>query len=430
MRLVVSEIRKDFHRRSRSRGEGDRPALNGVSLAIGDGDFFTLLGPSGCGKTTLLRCIAGLEVPDSGEIRLGDQVLFSSSKRVNIPPNRRNFGMVFQSYAIWPHLDAAGNVAYPLTVGPRRRLYSRVEVDRRVAELLDLIQIGHLARRKATMLSGGEQQRLAVARALVMEPPVLLLDEPLSNLNSRLRQDLRVELMRVQKTLGLTSVYVTHDQSEALAMSSSVAVMRDGAIEQIGTPEEAYDFPRTRFVASFLGSANLLEARVAAVRGADAEHGSNCFRFEVETRWGAPFAAFGRVPFAAGDKVTASRAPGRRAAHVMPRWLRSFLRAMGRHGGDGPVFGRCGRVPAQGRRPPAAGPVRSEPAIQERRSGSDRASGQGLRDCRRLTAGETDRAGRNIDLSDQALGETRVNQRWEEPCGSGKAVRGRTMGAV
>jgi iron(III) transport system ATP-binding protein len=309
MRLVVSELRKDFHRRAKSRGENDRPALNGVSLSIEDGDFFTLLGPSGCGKTTLLRCIAGLEVPDGGEIRLGHTVLFSSSARVNVPPNRRGLGMVFQSYAIWPHLDAAANVAYPLTVGARRRRYSRAEVDRRVAELLDLIQIGHLAKRKATMLSGGEQQRLAVARALVMEPPVLLLDEPLSNLDSRLRQELRVELIRLQKTLGLTSVYVTHDQSEALAMSSSVAVMREGVIEQLGTPEESYDYPRTRFVASFLGSANLLKARVIAVRNAGVENGTECFRFEVATEWGAPVTAFGRVPFAAGDEVTAAVRP-------------------------------------------------------------------------------------------------------------------------
>jgi iron(III) transport system ATP-binding protein len=309
MRLVVSELSKDFHRGAKSRGESDHPALSGISLTIEDGSFFTLLGPSGCGKTTLLRCIAGLEVPDSGEIRLGDTVLFSSSTRVNVPPNRRGLGMVFQSYAIWPHLDAAGNVAYPLTVGGRRRLYSRAEVGRRVTELLELIQIGHLAKRKATMLSGGEQQRLAVARALVMEPPVLLLDEPLSNLDTRLREDLRVELIRLQRTLGLTSVYVTHDQSEALAMSSSVAVMRHGVIEQLGTPEESYDYPRTRFVASFLGSANLLEARVVAVRSGGTEHGAECFRFEVETDWGAPVAAFGRVPFIAGDRVTVAVRP-------------------------------------------------------------------------------------------------------------------------
>ena len=309
MRLVVTELKKDFRREAKGRSESDRPALDGVSLTVEEGAFFTLLGPSGCGKTTLLRCIAGLEVPDSGEIRLGDNVLFSSATRVNVSPNRRNLGMVFQSYAIWPHLDVAGNVAYPLTVGARRRLYSRAEVDQRVKALLELIQIGHLARRKATTLSGGQQQRLAVARALVMEPPVLLLDEPLSNLDTRLREDLRVELIRLQKTLGVTSVYVTHDQSEALAMSSSIAVMKDGIIEQLGTPQESYDYPRTRFVASFLGSANLLEAKVVTVQSTGMEHGAECFRFEVETNWGAPITAFGRVRLAAGTGVTAAVRP-------------------------------------------------------------------------------------------------------------------------
>jgi len=217
--------------------------------------------------------------------------------------------MVFQSYAIWPHLDAAANVAYPLTVGARRARYSRAEVDRRVTKLLDLIRIGHLAKRKSTMLSGGEQQRLAVARALVMEPPVLLLDEPLSNLDTRLREDLRVELIRLQKTLRFTSVYVTHDQAEALAMSSIVAVMRDGMLEQIGTPQESYDYPRTRFVASFLGSANLLRARVAEVRSGGTENGAECYRFEVKTEWGAPITAFGRVRFSAGEPVTVAVRP-------------------------------------------------------------------------------------------------------------------------
>jgi iron(III) transport system ATP-binding protein len=309
MRLVVNELKKDYHRGAKSRSDSDGPAVNGISLTIEDGDFFTLLGPSGCGKTTLLRCIAGLEVPDGGEIRLGDTVLFSSSGRINVPPNQRRLGMVFQSYAIWPHLDVAGNVGYPLTVGERRRLYSRAEVDRRVAELLALIQIGHLAKRKATMLSGGQQQRVAVARALVMEPPVLLLDEPLSNLDTSLRQDLRVELIRLQKTLGFTAVYVTHDQSEALAMSSSVAVMRDGAVQQLGTPVETYDYPRTRFVAAFLGAANLLEGSVVATQSEGIEHGAECFRFEVETDWGAPITAFGRIAFAVGDRVTAAVRP-------------------------------------------------------------------------------------------------------------------------
>jgi len=309
MRLVVIELRKDYHRGAKGRSESEVPALNGISLTIEDGDFFTLLGPSGCGKTTLLRCIAGLEVPDSGEIRLGDQVLFSSSTGINVPPNRRGLGMVFQSYAIWPHLDVAHNVGYPLTVGARRKLYSAAEVERRVDELLRLIQIGHLAKRKATMLSGGQQQRVAVARALVMQPPVMLLDEPLSNLDTRLRQDLRVELIRLQKMLGFTSVYVTHDQSEALAMSSSVAVMRDGAVEQLGTPEETYDYPRTRFVAAFLGSANLLAARVVAVRSTEMERGAERFLFELQTDWGAPITAYGRAAFAPGDRVTAAVRP-------------------------------------------------------------------------------------------------------------------------
>ena len=305
MKLVIEGLRKDYHRGARRRGEGDKPALNGVSLAIEDGAFFTLLGPSGCGKTTLLRCIAGLEVPDDGEICLGDRVLFSSARGINVPPNRRGLGMVFQSYAIWPHMDVSENVAYPLTVRGRRGTYSRANIDRRVAELLDVIQIAHLAKRKATMLSGGQQQRLAVARALVMEPPVLLLDEPLSNLDTRLREDLRVELTSIQERLGVTSIYVTHDQSEALAMSSSLAVMRDGVIEQRGTPEELYDYPRTRFVASFLGAANLIEARVRSVDNGEAD----LFGFSVETAWGARFDAVGRVPFDPGDRVSAALRP-------------------------------------------------------------------------------------------------------------------------
>ena len=313
MKLVVEDLRKDYHRLARRRGEDDRPALDGVSLAIEDGAFFTLLGPSGCGKTTLLRCIAGLEIPDGGEIRLGERILFSSARGINVPPNRRDLGMVFQSYAIWPHMDVSENVAYPLTVRGRRGTYCRADIDRRVAELLDVIQIAHLAKRKATLLSGGQQQRLAVARALVMEPPVLLLDEPLSNLDTRLREDLRVELTRIQERLGVTSIYVTHDQAEALAMSSSLAVMRDGAIEQRGTPEELYDYPRTRFVASFLGAANLIEARVRSVDNGD----TDLYRFGAETVWGARFDAVGRVPFKPGDRVSAALRP--EGMQVVPR---------------------------------------------------------------------------------------------------------------
>jgi iron(III) transport system ATP-binding protein len=298
MRLAVTDLSKDYR-------TGAAPALAGVSFTVEEGQFFTLLGPSGCGKTTLLRCIAGLEVPDAGEIRLGDRVIFSSTGRIDVPPNRRGLGMVFQSYAIWPHMDVAQNVAYPLTVRARRKAYSRAEVERRVGDLLDLIQIRHLAGRKATLLSGGQQQRLALARALVMEPPVLLLDEPLSNLDTRLREDLRVELIRLQRSLGVTSLYVTHDQSEALSMSSAIAVMCDGRIEQRGTPEELYDFPRTCFVASFLGAANLLKVRVLSRSFRDAA----TFRFDVQTEWGARFAAVGRLPFDAGAEAVAAIRP-------------------------------------------------------------------------------------------------------------------------
>jgi iron(III) transport system ATP-binding protein len=304
MKLTVTELRKDFYRRVGLSAEATRPALNGISMTVEEGDFFTLLGPSGCGKTTLLRCIAGLELPDSGEIRLGDQILFSSSKGINVPPHRRGLGMVFQSYAIWPHMDVAANVAYPLTVRSQRGKYSKADIDRRVGDILDLVQIGHLAQRKATALSGGQQQRLALARALIMEPRVLLLDEPLSNLDAQLREDLRLELVRLQRKLGVTSVYVTHDQSEALVMSSGIAILREGNFEQVGEPEALYDYPRTRFVASFLGSANLLPVRILT-----ATHTEKWQRFEAETAWGARFTAFGQVPVAPGALATASIRP-------------------------------------------------------------------------------------------------------------------------
>jgi iron(III) transport system ATP-binding protein len=308
MKLTIAELRKDYHR-SRSRGATDRPALDGVSLTIEQGDFFTLLGPSGCGKTTLLRCIAGLELPDSGEIRLDDRVLFSSATGTNVPPNKRGLGMMFQSYAIWPHMDVTGNVAYPLTVGHSRRTYSRRDIEKRVAEILDLVQIGHLADRRATMLSGGQQQRLALARALIMQPPLLLLDEPLSNLDTRLREDLRTELVRLQRQLGVTAVYVTHDQSEALMMSSSVAILRDGRVEQVGLPEALYDYPRTKFVASFLGSANLLPVHILSRHESEPAHGEKCFRFEARTAWDARFTAFGRSPIECGASAVAAIRP-------------------------------------------------------------------------------------------------------------------------
>jgi iron(III) transport system ATP-binding protein len=237
-------------------------AVREASLTIPEGRFFTLLGPSGSGKTTLLRSIAGLEHPTRGEVVAGDTVVYSSARGVFVPPGRRGFGMVFQSYAIWPHMNVFGNVAFPLRFGRER--VARAEVERRVLEVLAALQLAHLRERAATDLSGGQQQRLALARALVMKPRLLLLDEPLSNLDARLREQMRFELKRLQRELRITTLYVTHDQSEALALSHRVGVMNEGRLEQIGTPREIYERPANRFVAGFIGSANFLPGTVAA----------------------------------------------------------------------------------------------------------------------------------------------------------------------
>ena len=234
-------------------------AVKGVSLDVREGQLFTFLGPSGCGKTTLLRCIAGLEQPDSGEIVIAGKPLFSSSRNVEVPANQRGLGMVFQSYAIWPHMNVFKNVAFPLTVRSRKPRLPKREVKERVERVLAVVHLDHLAGRQATQLSGGQQQRLALARALVMQPPVLLLDEPLSNLDAKLRDEMRFELKRLQEELGITTLYVTHDQVEALAMSSVIAVMNDGIVEQVGPPQDVYDKPASRFVAEFIGTANVFE---------------------------------------------------------------------------------------------------------------------------------------------------------------------------
>ena len=213
-------------------------AVNDVTFDVPDGELFTLLGPSGCGKTTTLRSIAGLEAPDSGEIALSDRVLFSRATtgrvRTNVPANARGLGMVFQSYAIWPHMTVFDNVAFPLQVKKRTERPGKKEIEDRVLRVLETMELANLADRQATKLSGGQQQRLALARALVIEPPLLLLDEPLSNLDAKLRESLRYELKRLQRDLGITSVYVTHDQIEALALSTTIAVMQDGNVMQLG----------------------------------------------------------------------------------------------------------------------------------------------------------------------------------------------------
>ena len=233
-------------------------AVDRVSFRVPSGEQLTLLGPSGCGKTTTLRAIAGLERPSAGAIRIGGKPVYSSAKGINVPAEKRGLSMVFQSYAIWPHMTVFDNVAYGLRV--RRR--SRQEIRDKVGQALELVRMGAYAARRASQLSGGQQQRVALARAFVFSPAVLLFDEPLSNLDAKLRGDMRIELRELQHRLGITSVYVTHDLEEALAMSDRIVVMRGGRIEQTGTPSDIYNRPRSAFVADFIGSSNLIAGRL------------------------------------------------------------------------------------------------------------------------------------------------------------------------
>jgi len=239
--------------------DGGVEAVKDVTLTVKEGEFVAFLGPSGCGKTTTLRCIAGLEHPTRGEIRFGDTVVVNSEKKVFVPPEGRDIGMVFQSYAVWPHMTVFENVAFPLRI----KKVPKAEIERRVREALRLTKIENLADRYPTQLSGGQQQRVAVSRAIVGNPRVLLFDEPLSNLDAKLRDEMRFEISRLQRELGITTIYVTHDQSEAMVMADRVVVMREGRVAQIGTPEEIYAHPADTFVASFVGDANLIPVRVA-----------------------------------------------------------------------------------------------------------------------------------------------------------------------
>jgi iron(III) transport system ATP-binding protein len=233
--------------------------IRDASFTLEAGTFFTLLGPSGCGKTTTLRCIAGLETPDAGVIAVDDRRLFDAQARVNVPVEQRAIGMVFQSYAIWPHMTVAENVAFPLTVAKRSK---RAEIKEAVRRALAVVDLDGFQERSATRLSGGQQQRVALARAIVHEPGLLLLDEPLSNLDAQLRDDMRGELKRLQSKIGITTVYVTHDQSEALALSDRIAVIDRGRISQIGSPQDIYFRPANPFVARFVGATNLLPGRL------------------------------------------------------------------------------------------------------------------------------------------------------------------------
>jgi iron(III) transport system ATP-binding protein len=247
--VAVSHISKSY---------GTVRVLDDVDFVVEAGEFVTLLGPSGCGKTTTLRCIAGLETPSSGRIHFYNACAFSSEAGINLGPEHRRLGMVFQSYAIWPHMTVAENVAY----GLRARRVARAEIDARVAKVLDMVGLPGAGDRNATTLSGGQQQRVALARSLIIEPQVLLLDEPLSNLDARMRERMRFELKDLQRRLGLTAIYVTHDQSEALAMSDRIIVMDGGRIVQSGSSQDIYHDPQSRFVLDFIGQANFLTGTV------------------------------------------------------------------------------------------------------------------------------------------------------------------------
>ncbi|MGH6768400.1 MAG: ABC transporter ATP-binding protein [Xanthobacteraceae bacterium] len=235
-------------------GYGTTPVLEDVTLEVARGEFFAFLGPSGSGKTTLLRLIAGFGTPSAGRILIGERDV------TRLPPWSRNVGLVFQSYALWPHMTVAGNVAF----GLERRRLPRAEIARKVADVLALVGLSAYADRRPAQLSGGQQQRVALARTLVIEPEVLLLDEPLSNLDARLRVDMRIELRQLQRKLGITAIYVTHDQEDANAIADRIAVLDQGRIQQIGAPLDLHDRPANRFVATFLGTANMIEGTIEA----------------------------------------------------------------------------------------------------------------------------------------------------------------------
>ena len=246
MQVTITDLRLAY---------GDVVAVDGLDLAIHDGESIVLLGQSGCGKTTTMRCIAGLEEPTGGRITIGGATVFDHVRGRCLPSYKRNVGMVFQSYAVWPHKTVLENVTFPLRMKKVRRPAAR----QRALEALELVGLAHLADRGASRLSGGQMQRVALARSMAMEPSVLLLDEPLSNLDARLREDLRVELRHLQQQRGLTSMYVTHDQQEALALADRIAIMQGGHITQLGTPEEVYSRPASASIARFMGVANLFE---------------------------------------------------------------------------------------------------------------------------------------------------------------------------
>lgn len=276
--IGIKDLRVSF-----DTDKGVVDAVQGVTIDVKAGEFYTLLGPSGCGKTTTLRCLAGLEQPTGGSISIGDTVVHDTERGITVPTHKRDIGMVFQSYAIWPHLTVFENVAFPLREA--RPKIPEAQIEERVGKAIELVQLSGYESRPAPFLSGGQQQRLALARAIVREASVVLFDEPLSNLDAKLRGETRLELRNLVKRLGMTALYVTHDQTEALTMADRVAVMRDGMIVQEASPTEIYKRPNSRFVASFIGQCNFADGTVTAAPNGTA-HGM------VDTTWGhMPFNA-------------------------------------------------------------------------------------------------------------------------------------------
>ncbi|AOS65523.1 ABC transporter ATP-binding protein [Actinoalloteichus hymeniacidonis] len=256
---------------------GSAVAVDNLDITVEDGESVVLLGKSGCGKTSTMRCVAGLETPVKGRITIGDQVVFDAERGVQVPPNKRNVGMVFQSYAVWPHRTIFQNVAFPL----KQQKLPKSEIKQRVYETLDIVGLSEFADRGASLLSGGQMQRVALARSLVMRPSVLLLDEPLSNLDARLRDRLRLELREIQQRLNLTCVYVTHDQSEALALADRIALMQGGRIVQIDRPERIYENPVSASIADFLGVSNVFDCAPRGTRDGGTLYGLTGHEVEV-----------------------------------------------------------------------------------------------------------------------------------------------------
>jgi spermidine/putrescine transport system ATP-binding protein len=286
----------------------DVVAVNDLSLIIGEGEFFSLLGPSGCGKTTTLRLIGGLETPDSGDI------FISGEKVTDHPPYERSSNIVFQNYALFPHMTVKDNIAFGLRLKSRRT--PEPEVEKLVAQALELVHLGDFGSRRPDQLSGGQQQRVALARALILQPRVLLLDEPLGALDRQLRKTMQIELRRIQREVDITFVYVTHDQEEAMSMSDRVAVMRNGNFEQIGSPQEIFQTPWTRFTADFMGASNIFSGRVTTVSGA-AAGGASTGTVQIETETGFAVISRNNRELSSGAAVSFSIRP--EAVQVFPK---------------------------------------------------------------------------------------------------------------